>query len=286
MGTMSVDSGRMGSWRRLMLGILGHPWFNTTIWWIFMTMSLIMLAHNLLLRSWGIGTFASETARLERQGEEGMFNSGPLVDAEGKPSFLQYARMPAGRFMHILPAGLWSVIAPLQISPSFRAKHRTAHCRLGRLFMFMSVSIALGVVPIVRSGASKFGHSVFEGTVVLACALYFLVVGLIAVRQARNRKFASHRVWMLRHVAMGYSVHMQRLLGILSWWVFPHIIPGYSDHSEEGSRKRTIVFGAYFAVGVLIMTGTMEVWLRYTSPSGKVMKVGEEEQKATRVKAD
>lgn len=27
-------------------------------------------------------------------GQAGMFNSSPLVDAEGKPSFLQYARMP------------------------------------------------------------------------------------------------------------------------------------------------------------------------------------------------
>ncbi|CAM9915481.1 unnamed protein product, partial [Hapterophycus canaliculatus] len=56
--------------------------------------------------------------------------------------------------MHILPAGLWSVIAPLQMSPSFRAKHRTAHRRLGRLFIMMSVSISLGIVAIVRSGAS------------------------------------------------------------------------------------------------------------------------------------
>ncbi|CAN0506718.1 unnamed protein product, partial [Ectocarpus sp. 8 AP-2014] len=54
--------------------------------------------------------------------------------------------------MHILPAGLWSVVAPLQLSPSFRAKHRTAHRRLGRLFIFMSVSMAVGVVPIVLSG--------------------------------------------------------------------------------------------------------------------------------------
>lgn len=66
----------------------------------------------------------------------------------------------AGRFMHMLPAGLWSVIAPLQLSPTFRAKHRTAHRRLGRLFIIMSVSISLGVVAIVRSGASFLRQSV------------------------------------------------------------------------------------------------------------------------------
>lgn len=62
--------------------------------------------------------------------------------------------------MHILPAGLWSVIAPLQLSPTFRARHHTAHRRLGRLFIFMSASIAIGVVPLIVSGASLFRRSV------------------------------------------------------------------------------------------------------------------------------
>lgn len=66
----------------------------------------------------------------------------------------------AGRFMHMLPAGLWSVIAPLQLSPTFRAKHRTTHRRLGRLFILMSTSISLGVVPIVFNEANTPSHSV------------------------------------------------------------------------------------------------------------------------------
>lgn len=69
-------------------------------------------------------------------------------------------RNVAGRFMHILPAGLWSVVAPLQLSPGFRARHRTAHRRLGRLFIFMSASIAFGVVPLIVNGASMFRRSV------------------------------------------------------------------------------------------------------------------------------
>lgn len=59
-----------------------------------------------------------------------------------------------GRVMHILPAGLWSAIAPLQVSPRFRSNHRTAHRRMGRLFIAMSVSISIGIVPIITSGAT------------------------------------------------------------------------------------------------------------------------------------
>ena len=65
----------------------------------------------------------------------------------------------AGRLMHFLPAGLWSVIAPIQLSPTFRSEHRTAHRRMGRLFIAMSVSIAIGVVPLVMSGATKLDET-------------------------------------------------------------------------------------------------------------------------------
>lgn len=56
-------------------------------------------------------------------------------------------------------------------------------------------------------------------------------------------QIVANRLWMLRHVAMGYSVHMQRLLGYLSWWLFPIIVPGYTDLTQEGAQMRADVFG-------------------------------------------
>ncbi|CAM9576177.1 unnamed protein product [Pylaiella littoralis] len=256
---------------RLKLAVLRHPLFSSAMWSIFLLLSFIMVFHNVVLQSWGIGTFDSITARVQRQGEKGFYSSTPLYDAEGKPSILSYARTPTGRFMHILPAGLWSVIAPLQLSPTFRAKHRIAHRRLGRLFILMSVSISLGLVPIVLSGATSLRKSVFVDGSTITLAAYFLVAGLLAVRHARNRRFSDHRLWMLRHVAMGYSVHMQRLLGYLSWWVLPLVVPGYSDLTQEGAQLRADVFGLYFVMGATITVVSMELWLRHTSPSGKIL---------------
>ncbi|CAM9434781.1 unnamed protein product [Scytosiphon promiscuus] len=275
----SSSSGRTSSGRRLVPKVLGHPWFDTAIWSIFLLMSLIMVGHNVLLQTWGIGSFASITARIERMGDDTYLRRTPLIDAEGRPAFLQYARTPAGRFMHILPAGLWSVIAPLQISPSFRAKHRTAHRRLGRFFIFMSVSIALGIVPIALVGVNEPGHSVVKAGFVVAISAYFLGAGLLAVCHARNKKFADHRTWMLRHVAAGYSVHLQRLLGHLTWWIFPLVVPGYSDLTEEGGKMRAHVFAAYFTLGLVLSSGLMEVWLRHTSHSGKVVAPEAEQEK-------
>ncbi|CAB1096874.1 unnamed protein product [Ectocarpus sp. CCAP 1310/34] len=277
-GPFPSSGGSQPAGRLLMLGVLEHRRFSTAMWSMLMLLSFIMVVHNLVLQTWGIGTFPSITRRIEAQGEQGFYRSTPLFDAEGKPSFLAYARTPAGRFMHILPAGLWSVIAPLQLNPSFRAKHRAAHRRLGRLFIFMSVSISLGLVPLVlgvaptttATGDSRGGRGA------LLFAGYFLVTGLLAVHHARNKRFADHRVWMLRHVAMGYSVHMQRLLGHLTWWIFPLLMPGYTDLTNDGMELRARVFALYFVAGVVLTVGPMEVWLRHTLPSGKVLRAGQE----------
>lgn len=43
---------------------------------------------------------------------------------------------------------------------------------------------------------------------------------------------------------MGYSVHLLRVLGPLTFDILPVLIPGYTDHSPEGFRLRSIVFGA------------------------------------------
>lgn len=60
-----------------------------------------------------------------------------------------------------------------------------------------------------------------------------------------NRRAVNLRVWMLRHVAMGYSVHMQRLFGYLTWWALPLFMPSeYIDLTPEGANLRSDVFTA------------------------------------------
>lgn len=46
---------------------------------------------------------------------------------------------------------------------------------------------------------------------------------------------------MLRHVAAGYSSHLQRLLG-LSWFFLGDIVPRYTELSEAGDYVRGVVF--------------------------------------------
>lgn len=53
--------------------------------------------------------------------------------------------------------------------------------------------------------------------------------------------FAWGRLWILRHIAVGYASHLQRLLG-LSWKFLGSVVPGYNDHTEAGSDLRGRIF--------------------------------------------
>lgn len=53
--------------------------------------------------------------------------------------------------------------------------------------------------------------------------------------------FLSSRLWILRHIAVGYASHLQRLMG-LSWKFLGGVVPGYNDHTEAGSDLRGRIF--------------------------------------------
>lgn len=44
-----------------LVALLHHPSFGKFVWWLFLLMSFIMVIHNLVFQSWGIGTFDSIT---------------------------------------------------------------------------------------------------------------------------------------------------------------------------------------------------------------------------------
>ncbi|CAM9174680.1 unnamed protein product [Laminaria digitata] len=137
---------------------------------------------------------------------------------------------------------------------------------MGRLFIAMSVSIAIGVVPILTSGATIM-YQVFAKVMVLVLTASFLGAGLLSFYHARNKRIAQHRVWILRHVAMGYTVHLLRVLGPLTFGFCPSLIPGYTDHTPEGFRLRSLVFGSCALVSAVLSVGSMELWLHHTSSS-------------------
>jgi hypothetical protein len=120
---------------------------------------------------------------------------------------------------HILPAALWAGVVPFQLYPTFRRNNPKIHRRLGYMFLICSLLMSLGILIILKRGLS-FEHFFADlppkhpssHPLMVALAIYFACTVLYSIQQARNRKFANHQKWMIRHIASGMWVAVQRFL--------------------------------------------------------------------------
>ena len=120
---------------------------------------------------------------------------------------------------HILPAALWAGVIPFQLYPTFRRNNPKIHRRLGYMFLTCALSMSLGVLIILKRGLS-FEHFYADlppapfssQPFMVPLAMYFASTALYSIQQARNRKFANHQKWMIRHIASGLWVAVQRFL--------------------------------------------------------------------------
>lgn len=111
-----------------------------------------------------------------------------------------------------LPTLAWLGLAPLQVSPTFRKCYPRLHRRLGYLFFAAALSLAVGLTLLVSTG-KVLGHPYWlamAGNLFKLC--YFVISMVQAYRCALSRQFALHQRWIARHLTVGYSVSMQRVL--------------------------------------------------------------------------
>lgn len=115
----------------------------------------------------------------------------------------------------IVPVVSWLVLAPLQMTQSIRSQYPRLHRRCGYVFFLISSGISTGVMILISKG-KVMGHPHWAAVVLNVIKVsYFVLSMIMAIRHARRRELSLHQEWVLRHVAMGYSVSFQRVLLIV-----------------------------------------------------------------------
>lgn len=138
--------------------------------------------------------------------------AGEVPDADAFE--VHYVRYPVLAYSHIVPGLVFLLVAPLQLSRTFRNRHRAIHRRMGRVALvagLVSGVFALGFgIPFPTGGAWQAA-----ATAVFGC--YFLVALALAYGAVRRRDVAAHRRWMIRAFSVGLAVGTIRLwVGLLS----------------------------------------------------------------------
>lgn len=102
--------------------------------------------------------------------------------------------------VHATAALLFVAIGPFQFNASFRNKHPVLHKRLGYTFA------ACTVVTAVSGGTSLMLKATELGPIAKAVSPFMAVGALvslaISIASARNKRFQSHRRWILRSAAI------------------------------------------------------------------------------------
>jgi uncharacterized membrane protein len=126
---------------------------------------------------------------------------------------------------HTLPAAIWAAIIPFQIHPGIRRSNRYLHRILGYIFLVVCISIAIGVLIILRRGLlfENFMNN-REGTnsskkqtpaLLLMITFWYLWTVKEAIKEAKRKNFDRHQKWIIRHIASGLWVAIQRLLIVI-----------------------------------------------------------------------
>ena len=105
--------------------------------------------------------------------------------------------------------------------------------------------------PISELGLPPLGDgrsfALYRGAAALMGG-YFFATAVLAFLAARRRAFVSHRVWMIRHVAVGISVAVQR------WYL---LLRGAT--TAAGGRA-AFYDGIFVAAAVCIAIGELYLW--------------------------
>jgi len=121
---------------------------------------------------------------------------------------------------HILPSALWSLLIPFQLNPSFRKNNPKLHRRLGYVFLGSALLVFAGIGIILQRGLlfeNQFPDLPpqdynYTTEFLSLLAFYFLGSAVHAVNLARQKRFAGHQRWIIRHIASGIWIALQRIL--------------------------------------------------------------------------
>ena len=158
---------------------------------------------------------------------------------------------------HILLGSIVLLTGCLQLWPWLRRAHPTVHRWSGRIYVAALLPAAVAVIiiaPLTRFGPNQQVANTTLGVL----WLIFTILGYRAVRQ---RRFADHREWMIRSVALSFSIVANRVWTMVCLAAFaPSALSGGPVDEAELAQAVGVASWASWVVNLLIAEG----WLHHS----------------------
>ena len=164
-----------------------------------------------------------------------------------------FARYPILTLIHILPALVFLVLAPLQFRPTFRDRHLQWHRLNGRLLV--ACGAVVGISALIMSFGMPAIGGVNQAAATTLFALFFLFALGKAVQHIRHREIQLHREWMIRAFSIGLAVATIR--PIVGVFFATSLLTGLTPYE---------FFGTAFWIGFVLHLIAAEAWIQWTRP--------------------
>jgi hypothetical protein len=140
--------------------------------------------------------------------------------------------------------------ACFQVWPAFRARHRRGHRITGRVYVFAG-ALPAGVLGLYIGWHTAAGPSVRVANLV-GSALWLLVT-IVALRMARQRRYDEHRRWMSRSFALTMSIAFSRVINIPATIVLTPQVDTTFGGSEELMTYSAVSIGVWLSPLLLLL---------------------------------
>jgi uncharacterized membrane protein len=162
----------------------------------------------------------------------------------------RFAAHPRATLLHVVPGGLFLLVAPLQFSSRIRARRIALHRWSGRLLVALAVA---SVVPGFFFGLLMPYAGAWEAVVIALFGGLFVVALGRAVAAIRRGEVARHREWMIRAYAVAIGIATTRVVGAAVDLTL----------SPAGFGPRGL-FVLAIATGWAMTVGAAELWISRT----------------------
>jgi hypothetical protein len=164
----------------------------------------------------------------------------------------RFADNPVPTLLHVLPGGLFLVLAPLQFIPRIRDRHLQLHRWSGRLLL--SIGLVATLAGLYFGLRMPYGGMAEAAAIAVFGGLFgfALVRAFVSIRTGR---VASHREWMIRAFAIALGISTVRIVSAVLDFAF-----------TPAGLPPPALFALSLWVGWASTLAAAELWIRYTRP--------------------
>jgi uncharacterized membrane protein YozB (DUF420 family) len=155
---------------------------------------------------------------------------------------------------HIFLGSVALLAACLQVWPWLRQSHPAIHRWSGRLYVAVVLPASACVMIIAPMG--QFGASQRVANTMLA--VLWCGTTLAGFRAVRQRRYPDHRQWMLRSVALAFSIVANRFWTVIAFAVF---VPEIYTGAEVDQAALSQAIGAASWLSWVVNLLIVEWWL-------------------------